>query len=82
MFGCGDGFVRVVSRTQHYKANSSALTHAEISFKMGTVPAGAYYAFAYHSAQPFAAWMVPVTISSQQTVHIHLDSGNLIEVAK
>ena len=67
---------------QHYATNPSGLTHSDGSFRIRSVPAGAYYAFAYHSAQPFAAWMVPVTVSSRQTVHIHLDSGNPIEVSK
>ncbi|MHB1768275.1 MAG: hypothetical protein ACYCUV_10565, partial [Phycisphaerae bacterium] len=67
---------------QHYATNPSGRTHSDGSFQIRTVPAGAYYAFAYHSTQPFAAWMVPVTISSRQTVRVHLDSGNPIEVAK
>ena len=67
---------------QRYAANPTAVTHSDGSFRIRAVPAGAYYAFAYHSAQPFVMWMVPVTISSRQTVHIHLDSGNLIEMAK
>ena len=67
---------------QHYATNPSGLTHSDGSFRIKSVPAGAYYAFAYHSATPFSAWMVPVTVSSRQTVQVHLDGGNPIEVSK
>ena len=66
---------------ERYVTSPSVLTHGDGSFCVRNVRAGAYYAFAFHAAQPFEAWMIPVMVPSRQTVHINLDNTNPLEIA-
>ena len=51
-------------------------------FRFKAVPAGQYYIFACRNSAPAAAWLIPVTISSRQTVRPHLYVGNAIELSR
>ena len=65
-----------------YGGGFSATTGLSGHFVIRKVPVGGYYAYAFHSSRPFMVWLVPVTVTSRQTINIHLGSDNALEVTK
>ena len=65
-----------------YEDGFSATTGLSGHFVIRKVPVGGYYAYAFHSSRPFMVWLVPVTVTSRQTINIHLGSDNALEVTK